>query len=103
MHFDVFPTSLKRLEQKKVIKPVVFVCWAPQAQQVSVLGDFNNWDGALNPMIRQPDGAWRIEVTLKHGHHHYLFEIDGQRNLDPRAQGVARDQNGERVSLIAVS
>jgi 1,4-alpha-glucan branching enzyme len=103
MHLDVFPTSLKRLEPQKVIKPVIFVCWAPQAGKVSLVGDFNKWNGSQHPMARQADGAWRIEIILKHGHHRYLFEVDGQRCLDPRAQGVARDHAGQRVSLIAVS
>jgi len=103
MHSDSFPINLKRLEPKKVIKPVIFVCWAPKAKQVHLLGDFNNWNGELHPMARQPDGAWRLEVELKHGHHHYLFRVDGQKTLDPRAQGIARHQNGQRVSLIAVS
>ncbi len=82
---------------------MIFVCWAPQAQQVRLLGDFNNWSPAAHPMHRQPDGAWRLEVELKHGHHHYLFLVDGNRTLDPRAQGIARDEKGERVSLLAVS
>jgi 1,4-alpha-glucan branching enzyme len=103
MHLDVPSISLKRLEPQKVIKPVIFVCWAPQAGHVSLLGDFNNWKGDYHPMIRQPDGAWRLEVFLKHGHHQYLFNVDGQRTLDPRAQGVAIGPNGEQVSLVAVS
>ena len=54
-------------------------------------------------MKRQPDGAWMIQVQLHHGHHQYLFCVDGQAQLDPRAQGVARTPEGERVSLLAIS
>ena len=54
-------------------------------------------------MKRQPDGAWLIQVQLNHGHHHYRFVVDGKPVLDPKANGVARDAKGERVSLIAVS
>jgi 1,4-alpha-glucan branching enzyme len=95
--------SADRYSAKKMSKPVNFICVAPDATQVFLLGDFNGWNAAANPMKRQPDGAWLIQVPLHHGHHHYRFLVDGKPVLDPRAQGIARDQKGERVSLIAVS
>jgi hypothetical protein len=54
-------------------------------------------------MKRQPDGAWLIQIPLHHGHHHYQFLVDGKPALDPRAQGIARNEQDEKVSLIAVS
>ena len=50
-----------------------------------------------------PDGNWRGEVPLHHGHHLYAFVVDGKLTLDPRAQGISRNEKNERVSLIAVS
>jgi 1,4-alpha-glucan branching enzyme len=88
---------------KNLIKPVPFVCLAPEAQAVHIAGDFNDWDPTAHPMKRMPDGAWRVELPLNHGHHHYLFLVDGKPTLDPRAQGVARNEKNEKVSLIAVS
>jgi len=35
--------------------------------------------------------------------HHYRFLVDGKPLLDPHAQGVARDHQGEKISLLAVS
>ena len=92
-----------RYSARKMTKPVNFVCVAPEARQVYLLGDFNNWNPTAHPMNRQPDGAWLLQVQLNHGHHHYRFLVDGKPTLDPRAQGIARDQKGEKVSLIAVS
>lgn len=80
-----------------------FICIAPQAKHVSIVGDFNNWNRSANPMQRGPDGNWSLRVDLKHGHHRYVFIVDGQVTLDPKAMGIARDDHGERVSLIAVS
>jgi hypothetical protein len=54
-------------------------------------------------MKRQPDGAWLIQVPLTHGHHHYLFLVDGKPTLDPRAYGIARNHRDEKVSLLPVS
>ena len=88
---------------KNVIKPVVFLCLETAASKVTVMGDFNDWDPDAHPMQQQFDGAWRLEIPLNHGHHHYLFCIDGRACLDPRAQGIARNHKGEKVSLVAVS
>jgi 1,4-alpha-glucan branching enzyme len=99
-----FKIGLKdRYSAKKMAKPVQFMVCAPEASRVCVSGDFNHWSATSHPMSRLPDGGWRVEVPLHHGHHQYLFVIDGVPTLDPKAQGVARNHKGERVSLIAVS
>src|SRR5258706_5121029 len=103
MHSFGFAGSLNRYSIKKATKPVSFICQAPAARQVCIMGDFNDWDPRSHPMTRQADGAWRAELPLNHGHHHYLFVIDGKPALDPRAQGIARDERNEKVSLVAVS
>jgi 1,4-alpha-glucan branching enzyme len=92
-----------RYSAKKTAVPINFVCVALEAKQVYLTGDFNDWDPVAHPMKRQPDGAWLLQVQLNHGHHHYRFLVDGKPVLDPRAQGIARDHQGAKVSLIAVS
>lgn len=103
MHQERSFFSPDRYSAKKMAKPVNFVCIAPHAKQVHLAGDFNDWDPSAMPMKRQPDGAWLLQVFLNHGHHHYHFLVDGKPVLDPRAQGVARGHQGEKVSLLAVS
>ena len=42
---------------------VRFAVWAPNARRVSVVGDFNNWDGRRNPMrLRQNAGVWELFI-----------------------------------------
>ncbi len=42
---------------------VHFAVWAPNAQRVSVIGDFNHWDGRAHPMRRLvPSGIWEIFI-----------------------------------------
>lgn len=86
-----------------MLKPVNFFCTAPGARAVSLVGDFNHWDPTANTMAKGPDGAWYAQVPLHHGHHQYCFLVDGHPVLDPKAQGVARNARGERVSLMSVS
>jgi 1,4-alpha-glucan branching enzyme len=92
-----------RFSAKRMAKPMNFICFAQNAQAVSVVGDFNQWNSKANPMARQPDGAWFASIPLHHGHHRYLFLVDGKPMLDPKAQGIARNDQNERVSLLAVS
>jgi 1,4-alpha-glucan branching enzyme len=98
-----FGSALKRHAAQKTIKPINFTCNAPAAKNVFLIGDFNDWHPSATPMKRQVDGFWTIQVQLGHGHHHYQFLIDGKTALDPRAQGIARNEKNEKVSLIAVS
>lgn len=93
----------KRYSAKNVAIPVNFHFNNPEAKQVSVIGDFNDWHPDAHPMKRQPDGSWFLQIILNHGHHHYQFLADGKPTLDPRAQGVARNEKNEKVSLISVS
>ena len=92
-----------RYSAKNMYKPVNFVCVAPAAKEVCLTGEFNGWNPADHRMQRQPDGAWLLQIPLNHGHHQYRFLVDGKPVLDPRAHGIARNRQGERVSLIAVS
>jgi 1,4-alpha-glucan branching enzyme len=100
-HYRLAPPN--RYSAKKMLKPVNFICKAPDAAQVSLVGDFNDWDPAACPMKRQPDGAWSTQIPLNHGHHHYLFLVDGKATLDPHAQGVARNEQDQKVSLVSIS
>ena len=58
---------------------VYFAVWAPNAQRVSVVGDFNNWDGRVNPMRKLVgSGVWELFLPgIKQGAH-YKFEIRSQ-------------------------
>ena len=91
------------LAGKQTLRGVNFICDVVQARKVSLVGDFNRWDPHAHPMKRMPDGAWLLSVELKHGHHRYAFHVDGVLTLDPRAQGITRNDQNERVSLIPVS
>ena len=91
-----------RFTPKATIKPTNFICAESTAKRVMLIGDFNDWHPAATPMKRQPDGCWRVQVPLSPGHHHYQFLVDGKAMLDPQAQGVARNEKEEKVSLIAV-
>ena len=55
-----------------------FAVWAPNAQRVSVVGDFNGWDGRVHMMRRLGgSGVWEIFLPGVGKGAHYKFEIRG--------------------------
>jgi 1,4-alpha-glucan branching enzyme len=58
---------------------VYFAVWAPNAQRVSVVGDFNGWDGRVNPMRKLlGNGVWELFLPEVGEGIHYKFEIRTQ-------------------------
>jgi len=58
-----------------------FAVWAPNAKRVSVIGDFNRWDGRRHPMrVRGATGIWEIFIPGLGGGTLYKFEIKSRFN-----------------------
>ena len=87
---------------------VSFVVWAPAARRVSVVGDFNAWDGRRHPMRRlSSNGLWELFVPGVAEGAVYKYEIvsaNGQRSLklDPFAfRTEVRPATGGVVHALA--
>jgi 1,4-alpha-glucan branching enzyme len=79
------------------VEGIAFALWAPSARRVSVVGDFNAWDGRRMPMRRrETSGFWEIFVPGLRPGHLYKYEIlgaDGQLlplKADPHAERSER-------------
>ena len=60
------------------VKGCTFAVWAPNARRVSVVGDFNHWDGRVNPMRKLiAGGVWEIFLPGVDEGTHYKFEVLG--------------------------
>ena len=71
-------------------KVFTFRVWAPNAVSISVVGDFNGWDRALNPMYLIADGVWEAQISKLDQFDTYKYSIetkDGQimNKADPYA------------------
>ncbi|MEI8292618.1 MAG: 1,4-alpha-glucan branching protein GlgB [bacterium] len=77
-HYDIHKKLGAHVRVINDIPGVHFAVWAPSAQRVSVVGDFNNWDGRIHPMRKLlPSGVWEIFLPGVHEGAHYKFEIRG--------------------------
>lgn len=77
-HYDIYKKLGAHLHEIDGVHGVHFAVWAPSAQRVSVLGDFNGWDGRVHPMRKLiPSGVWEIFLPNVCEGAHYKFEIRG--------------------------
>lgn len=79
-----------------------FSLYAPQAQNVALIGDFNGW-GSMGEVKLVPvgKGIWRVNVALPAGRYQYAFLVNGQHWVtDPRAQQHVKDDFGRQNAVI---
>jgi 1,4-alpha-glucan branching enzyme len=80
------------LTQRGGVAGVFFAVWAPNASRVSVIGDFNSWDGSRHPMrARGLTGLWELFIPGLGEGEKYKFEVRSRsgeyivRKSDPYA------------------
>ena len=88
------------------IKGVRFAVWAPNARRVSVVGDFNTWDGRRHPMrLRGEAGVWELFVPRIGPGALYKYELLGPNGalLAQKADPVARESEASpgTASIVA--
>lgn len=75
------------------VEGILFATWAPNAQRVSVVGDFNQWDGRMHPMrARGGSGVWELFIPGRQPGELYKFEIRNRHDdsLHLKADPYAR-------------
>ena len=84
-HNSAYDKMGAHITENAGVKGASFAVWAPNASSVSVVGDFNEWDGRRHPMAnRNHSGIWDIFIPALHAGQHYKFEIkDAQQNVLP--------------------
>ena len=93
-HLRPYETLGAHFAELDGVKGVRFAVWAPNAQRVSVIGEFNNWDGRRHVMrFHRDNGIWDIFIPAVKLNALYKFEIrnangDVREKADPYAFGA---------------
>ena len=62
-HYELWSRFGAHVRKLGGVQGTSFVVWAPSARRVSVVGDFNQWDGRRHPMRRlSPNGIWELFI-----------------------------------------
>ncbi|MGN6796656.1 MAG: GlgB N-terminal domain-containing protein, partial [Gaiellaceae bacterium] len=74
----------RKLGAHVVENGVRFAVWAPNARYVSVVGDFNDWDSAADPLSPvDSTGIWEGVVEGASAGCNYKYHLDGNEHADP--------------------
>ncbi|MEC4893963.1 MAG: 1,4-alpha-glucan branching enzyme [Oscillatoria sp. PMC 1051.18] len=90
------------------VKGVYFAVWAPSARNVSILGDFNQWDGRQHQMQKRNNSVWELFIPEVGIGDRYKYEIknwDGHiyEKTDPYGfQQEVRPKTGSIVANLDV-
>jgi len=80
-----------------------FNLYAPDAESVYVVGNFNNWATDETSLMKKlENGTWVKMVSLPEGIHQYKFVVDGKWIEDPNNSLTEINEFGGRNSLIMV-
>ncbi len=79
-HLEIYKKLGAHLLEREGVRGTHFAVWAPHAQRVSVVGDFNQWDGRVHAMRKLvPSGVWEIFVPEVSESTHYKIEVRSVR------------------------
>jgi 1,4-alpha-glucan branching enzyme len=90
------PAGENTTKGKATPKKVQFEFSAPEAREVFVAGEFNNWDGRANPLKKDKNGLWKITLPLTPGKYEYRFLTDGKWENDPSCSGCVPNKFGSQ-------
>jgi 1,4-alpha-glucan branching enzyme len=111
IHYSIYEKLGAHVIKNNKVQGVLFAVWAPNAIRVSVVGDFNNWDGRRHPMRKLLDSGifelfipgielgelYKYELKIKGGL--VTLKADpyaNQAELRPNTAAIVSDINGFR-------
>ncbi|MBM3246201.1 MAG: chromosome partitioning protein ParA [Candidatus Omnitrophica bacterium] len=89
-------------EELSGLSEIVFSIAAPQAREVYLAGDFNNWRLDNSSRMQQDNGSWKKKIDLAAGKYRYRFVVDGNWIEDSNNPHRQINPYGEMDSLIEI-
>lgn len=103
-HHRIYEKMGSHVTEVNGVKGVYFAVWAPNARNVSLLGDFNYWDGRQHQMRKFGNGVWDLFIPgLGYGEH-YKYEIknwDGHIYEKSDPYGFYQEVRPKTASIVA--
>ncbi|MCX6986657.1 MAG: 1,4-alpha-glucan branching protein GlgB [Chlamydiae bacterium] len=105
VHYELYDVLGARFHIQNSCSGVKFAVWAPSAVRVSVIGDFNHWDGKISPMRSMGGcGVWELFVPGLTVGEKYKFEIStlsGSVQIKSDPMAYATEFRPKTASIVA--
>lgn len=82
---------------------VVFRSHRPEASEIQIAGDFNDWMPHTTPMRRLPDGDFEARLKLPRGRYRYRLVVDGRWSHDLFNPAIETNEYGELNSVVEIN
>lgn len=106
-HHRIYNKMGAHLVSMQGIEGYSFAVWAPNARRVSVVGDFNRWDGRCHPMrLLGHSGIWELFIPELKSGFKYKFELyDANQQIQLKADPYAHsgEYNDGHASILCES
>ena len=89
-------------KQKVRRRKVSFSLEAPEANEVILMADFNQWEPGRHIMNRNEQGVWEKTAMLPPGRYEYRFLVDGRWQNDPNNPDFCDNCFGTRNNLLLI-
>jgi len=81
---------------------VIFRSHRPEASEIQIAGDFNDWMPHTTPMRRLPDGDFEARLKLPRGRYRYRLVVDGRWSHDLFNPAIETNEYGELNSVVEI-
>ena len=93
----------KTAKEKIKKKRATFTLNDPDAEEVILTGDFNNWNDKTHQMKKYKGGVWKKIVMLPPGRCEYKFLVDGRWILDPNNDQKCSNCYGTYNNILIIN
>jgi 1,4-alpha-glucan branching enzyme len=94
--------SAKKSESKLKRRKVTFSLASPDAKEVILMGDFNQWNPKRHPMKKDNNGVWEKTTMLFPGRYEYRFLVDNRWENDSKNKQSCFNSFGSKNNFIIV-
>jgi len=81
---------------------ITLTIFAPQAREVKLAGNFNDWNPDVAPLKNRGQGEWVARLKLRAGQYEYRFVVDGEWIADPGTSHTRPNPFGGLNSVLTV-